>query len=209
MTDDAMQFGAVAPGENHIELATGVYPNGVYLDLAAPDPADISLEAIAHGLSHTCRFAGQTRRFYSVAEHAVLVADRLAATGHDVLTQLTGLHHDDSEAFIGDVTRPLKALLPGYAKLEYQVGVAIHEALSLPLITVEQQQAVKDADDWALACEAFYLLPSRGRTWFCWGLYDHEDPGVEWAPHLGSTAQVARELYLERHQQLTERRRAA
>jgi hypothetical protein len=39
---------AFAPGQYHIELATGRY-----LDLSAPDPAAITLEDVAHGLSHT------------------------------------------------------------------------------------------------------------------------------------------------------------
>lgn len=138
-------FGAFVPGEHHIELATGEY-----LDLAAPDPDRITVDAVAHGLSHVCRFAGQASRFYSVAEHAALVATKLRADGHPAEVQLAGLHHDDAEAFLGDVTRPLKALLPGYRDLEVQVGYAVRQALGLPDPDLETVAAVKAADDWAI-----------------------------------------------------------
>jgi hypothetical protein len=94
-------FGAFVPGEYHIELATGRY-----LDLADPRAEVITVGAVAHGLSHTCRFAGQSERFYSVAEHACLVAARLESAGAPDRVVYAGLHHDDSEAFIGELLRP-------------------------------------------------------------------------------------------------------
>lgn len=188
-------FGAFVPGEHHIELVTGEY-----LDLAAPDPDRITIDAVAHGLSNTCRFAGQARRFYSVAEHAVLVQSKLRAEGATTAAQLAGLHHDDAEAFIGDVTRPLKALLPGYRNLELQIDYAIRQALGLPDPDADTTHLVKLADDWALSCESHHLLPSKGRTWFCAGLYDPEarDP-IGWTDMLGLSPERARDLYIQRH----------
>lgn len=152
--------------DTEIELASGVY-----LDLASPRPV-MTLGDVAHGLSHCCRFAGQARRFYSVAEHAVVVAERLRSQGAPDRVVLAGLHHDDSEAFIGDVTRPLKSLLPTYRDLEDALMAAIAEALRLPQIEVDERAMVKEADDWALSAEAFWLMPSRGAGWVCDGLYD-------------------------------------
>jgi hypothetical protein len=197
MTKIPATFGAFVPGEHHIELATGSY-----LNLSAPDPQDITLEAIAHGLSQVCRFAGQTWRFYSVAEHACLVAAKLEADGAPPHVVCAGLHHDDSEAFIGDVTRPLKALLPGYADLEVAVSRAIEEALWLdPLTDVDECAQVKAADDWALSCEAYHLLPSRGSTWFCAGMYD---PHVAYDlafpyDQLGQSPERAEALWMRWH----------
>lgn len=165
--ESGVDFGAFVPGAHHIELV-----DGHYLDLAAPDPSLITPEVIAHGLAHVCRFAGQARRFYSVAEHAVLVAERLMELRQPPPVVFAGLHHDDSEAFIGDVTRPLKALLPGYADLERRLSAVIEGALGLPPLGAEARAVVKGADDWALSCEAHYLLPSQGTTWFCAGLFD-------------------------------------
>lgn len=193
-------FGNV--GLHCIELASGDY-----LDLADPHQGSISLGSIAHGLAHTCRFAGQSERFYSVAEHACLVAAKLEGEGAMERVVFAGLHHDDAEAFIGDVTRPLKSLLPGYAKLEARVTREIAEALGLPLLSAQQRAQIKAADDWALSCEAYYLLPSRGKTWFCEGVYD---PAVAYDiafPYdtLGQPPERARELYAHWHNRLVGR----
>ncbi len=47
---------------------------GKRLDLSPPDPSQIDIEDIAHGLSLLCRFNGQCTNFYSVAEHSVHVS---------------------------------------------------------------------------------------------------------------------------------------
>lgn len=160
------------PGKYHIELNSGAY-----LDLAKPSPV-MTLDDVAHGLSHVCRFAGQTNRFYSVAEHACIVADKLRHEGRTPRVIFGGLHHDDTEAFLGDVTRPLKLLLRDYADLEATMAMVIAEALQLPFLSDEEEALVKAADDWALAVEAYKLLPSMGESWFCEGLFT--------PPHFGS-----------------------
>jgi hypothetical protein len=123
---------AVIPGPHHIELASGRF-----LDLSHPDASAIALEDVAWGLSHTCRFAGQCRSLYSVAEHALLVASRLEALGHDPAVCIAGLHHDDAEAFVGDVTQPLKHLLREYRAIEASVFAAVIEALDLDALAFD------------------------------------------------------------------------
>ncbi len=158
-------------GPHVIELVSGGK-----LDLTKPDPDAIVLSDIAHALSYTCRFAGHTSRFYSVAEHAVLVAIRLADTGCSPATQLLGLHHDDSEAYLGDIPRPLKSLLGSrYRDLEINMQRAVYDALGLHPPTGEQALAIHEADNWALAAEAHSLMPSKGVGWFCDGLFDPGD----------------------------------
>lgn len=51
--------------------------NGKRLDLSPPNPDQINIEDIAHGLSMLCRFNGQCTRFYSVAEHSVHVSHEI------------------------------------------------------------------------------------------------------------------------------------
>lgn len=187
------------PGPHHIELGSGAY-----LDLSDPRPQHIELEDVARGLARTCRFAGHTRRFYSVAEHAVLVADYLEARGASVVAQLCGLHHDDHEAFVGDVTRPLKAMLPDYPALADRVQEAVEQALGIPnAFALNLHRQVRVADDWALAAEAWHLLPSRGATWPTASLYEGTDArlglGVEWERPLGLGPDRAEVLFLERH----------
>lgn len=154
-------WSAHVPGPHEIETYTGKY-----VDLEHPQAHQIDLESVARGLSNTCRYNGQVQ-FYSVAEHAVMVARRLERQGHDAWTQLAGLHHDDAEAFLGDVTRPLKSLFqPLYGDLTERMDRAITQALRLPFGHREfDDPRVKDADNWALFIEADHLLPSRGKHW--------------------------------------------
>lgn len=189
------RFGAIVPGAHHIELASGRF-----LDLADPCADDITLEDVAHGLSNTCRFAGQSSRFYSVAEHALLCAAYVRATGGSPSTRLAALHHDDHEAYMGDVTRPLKALMPGYSAMAERLQAVIAVALGLPAIY--GRAAVKVADDWALSAEAYYLVPSKGSTWFCAGYFEEALPVVPWVDQLGLSPASARVRWLREHARL-------
>lgn len=187
-------------GNHEIETASGRF-----VDVRNPDPDTIVLEDIAHHLAHICRFTGACSRFYSVAEHAVLVADRLVELGAHPRVALAGLHHDDAEAYLNDVARPLKGLLhPAYRDLTIDMDAAITRALGIETLLPgpEAASAIRAADEWALAAEAYHLLPSRGAGWFCHGLYDASAPGP--ARHgLGVDTGIAFDAYLNRHRQLT------
>lgn len=99
--------------------------SGKYLDLINPQPDQITLEDIARGLSHICRFGGQVPRFYSVAEHCLWARYRAAAENLPEGAMLACLFHDAAEAFIGDVVKPLKVMLTGYAEVEERLQEAI------------------------------------------------------------------------------------
>lgn len=83
-----------------------------------PDPEAIVIEDIAHALSHICRYTGHTREFYSVAEHSIRVS-KMVEEKYGRAYALEGLMHDASEAYITDVSKPLKMLLgEPYKRLE-------------------------------------------------------------------------------------------
>lgn len=72
---------------------------------------------IAFALSHINRFTGHAG-VYSVAEHCVLCAD-MALVYHPGGDPLSALLHDAPEAWLGDVSAPLKSMIgPEYAELE-------------------------------------------------------------------------------------------
>lgn len=120
-----------------------------------PKPEEVFIEDIAHSLSMQCRYAGHCLRFYSVAEHSVLIARHLAAkTAAEVA--LWGLLHDASEAYLIDVPRPVKPYLTGYKVAEARVMAAVTLRFELGL---DMPDEVHDADERIIADELANLVP--------------------------------------------------
>jgi hypothetical protein len=193
-------------GQFEIETYTGRF-----VDTCAPESSTICVEDIAHALAQTCRYGGHSKVFFSVAEHAVFVSRRLERQGAPIRTQIAGLHHDDAEAFLGDIPRPLKPLLgEGYKSLSDAMDRAIVQALVLPAGTVAlyHDDAVRLADSWSLFIEAQALLPSRGRKWGITAYNRAELPSRFVTPDywLGGLGPADAEFgYLSRHTDLMER----
>lgn len=134
-----------------------------------PRPGDVDVKVIAHALARTNRFNGHTTTSYSVAQHAVMVS-------HNVPKQyaMFALHHDSSEAYLGDVTSPLKRLIRDvYEPIEHRLMRAIANRY-LFLEQYESKRAnvvVKTADIEALLTEARDLTLS-GFVWFAQDEWD-------------------------------------
>lgn len=138
-------------GANSITLHSGRL-----FDFERPEANEITLEDIAHGLSHVCRYAGHCSDFYSVAEHSVLVS--LVARK----SPLAALLHDAAEAFLGDVASPLKRLLPDYRALEKRVEQAVFSRFGLGWPMPEE---VKHADQSVMSAELQVLMPAGTNDW--------------------------------------------
>jgi hypothetical protein len=153
---------AAIHGERNPGIGT---QSGVIVDFENPGGSDLRAEDVAHGLANTCRFGGQCDPFYSVAEHAVFVADLLRAAGAGDELVLAGLHHDDAEAYIGDIPRPLKPHLgKPWADLEWAWDRAIEAVAGLDSGST-MAVAVKEADNFAVAYEAVRLIPIEQWGW--------------------------------------------
>lgn len=127
---------------------------GIEVDLAAPHDAEIRVEDVAHALARVSRFGGHYPHedFFSVARHSLAVEAILAHEGAPYQTRLAGLLHDASEAYLGDVVRPLKRLLPEYVVIERAWQSAIEKTFGLPPYSLSWAD-VKRADEIALAWE--------------------------------------------------------
>ncbi len=163
----------------------------------APRMEDIHIEDIAHALANQCRFAGHTKRFYSVAEHCWLVSC-VVPEEH----ALQGLLHDASEAFLVDVPSPVKhsPQMRGYREAESRLQRLIYTRFG---VDPNEHKEVKLADMRVLVTEARDLMSPQHPEWAKykagWG-----EP-LPWVIDPMTPGQ-ARELYLSRYYDLTGKR---
>jgi hypothetical protein len=128
-----------------------------------PKPDQICLEDIAHGLAHKCRYNGQSL-FYSVAEHCVHMADWClwGPKGADYkLLALQALMHDAAEAYLPDVTSPIKVLFPDFERHEEKLLAVIFEALGIPRIHPSAAKVIKSIDKRIILNERARVLPNH------------------------------------------------
>jgi len=101
------------------------------------------------------------------AEHSILVSD--TAEGFE----FEALMHDAAEAFLGDITRPLKQMLPEYKRIEADVERAIldrsrqrgtssrrSKQADLRVLAAEQRQIMPEGTDGWCAARRSSQLPS-------------------------------------------------
>lgn len=118
---------------------------------------DVDIEDIAHGLAYQCRFNGQTSSFYSVAQHSLLVASIVPEC-----LRLPALLHDAAEAYLGDIVKPLKMLVPQFSVIEKQVAAIISQRFAVYECDHPQ---IKIADLVLLATEKRDLMPNSVESW--------------------------------------------
>lgn len=132
----------------------------------SPRPENIVFKDIAHSLSNVCRFNGHSRTFYSVAQHSVHVSSLLMERD----LKLWGLFHDAAEAYLSDIPKPTKALLPQFTAMEDRVLKAVAVRFDLPWPIPDE---VEQADLIALATEKRDLM---GVSPALWNLNVEPDP---------------------------------
>lgn len=152
-----------------------------------PRPEDVDIRDIAHALSLTCRYGGHALRFYSVAEHSVLLSRAVPPA-----LAPWALLHDAAEAYLTDVPRPVKPALAGFAAVEARILTAIAVALGLNPLTVPPE--VKLADTRIVEDERLQVMAPPARPW---------------APNVGLGVMVrfwspreAEAAFLDRHDEL-------
>jgi hypothetical protein len=130
-----------------------------------PSVQDVHLEDIAHALSMKCRYAGHGAKFYSIAEHSVLLAqavDKGYVPGIRRDLQRQALLHDAAEAYLADIPRPVKNSIRQWALVESEVEEVICRALG---VSLPFSLNIKSLDFRILHNEKKVLFPNSPNVW--------------------------------------------
>ena len=131
--------------------------SGVSFSPLSPCEKDIDPRDIAHALSYMCRANGHFKSFYSVAQHCLACEKEASQRGHSREIRLACLLHDASEAFISDITRPVKRQLTEYKAIEKRLQDVIYRRFGLDPDDDEVMSAVAAIDDAMLYHEFLTL----------------------------------------------------
>lgn len=165
--------------------------SGKFFDILKPEEHNFEIEEIATALSNLCRYTGHVNTFYSVAEHSVLVS-RIVPERY----ALAGLLHDASEAYLGDVSSPLKKLLPEYKAIENRVQQAI--ATSFGLGDDLNHSSVHEADKRMYWQERQSVADNgvRDKLW-------HQDlRATRKVEAMGMSPMMARRMFMKRYKEI-------
>ena len=161
----------------------------------SPRQEDIDIIDIAHHLSLINRFTGATLEPYSVAEHSVRLSYLVKPEN-----ALWGLLHDASEAYLSDMSRPVKhetEIGKVYCEIEARVMEAICQKFGLASTEPEE---IKLADNIMVMTEKRDLLKNN---------LNHPDWGIDAEPLRNHyihpvTWRNAKSWFLKRYQELTD-----
>ncbi len=124
------------------------------LDPCNPTVDQIRIRDIARGLSTSMRYRGHTVRPYSVAEHSVilsLIVPQIYAR--------QALMHDASEAYLGDVLRPLKYMpfMAPFRVMELGLDAIVRERFGI-VSTFDSRTTIKSLELRLVSTEITQLI---------------------------------------------------
>lgn len=127
--------------------------SGQYISIQSPDWLKVYVADIAVGLSREPRFAGHTKKFYSVAEHSIWCMEKAQELyPENISLPFQCLLHDAHEAYLKDIPSPIKCELSNYKELAELHQAAIHQRYNVR-ITHNNKKLVKEIDRMALEWE--------------------------------------------------------
>lgn len=130
----------------------------IRFDPTEPNHQNIRIKDIAHALSLLCRANGHFDHFFSVAQHSINCTHEARARGYSQKVQLLCLLHDASEAYLSDITRPVKERLSEYLLFENRLQSKIYSKYIEAPLTAAEMLEVKNVDDAMLYHEFFSLM---------------------------------------------------
>ena len=157
-----------------------------------PRPEEVEIDVIAHHLAMKCRWAGAVREFYSVAEHSFWCSTLVPPED-----ALDALLHDASEAYNGDLIRPMKydpSFAEPFMRIERlsEIAIALRFQIGHP-----RPPSVKAADDAMGAAERDQLITHHGE----WTGINYPVPPAPvtvecWSPRIAKVKFLTRYAWL-------------
>lgn len=166
--------------------------SGRHVNLLHPDPSLIAIDDIAAALSRVARFVGHTQRTYTVAEHLLLGVEFCTPAA-----RLRWFSHDFTEAYLGDVSGPLKNVpaMRWYRDLEAKWDRAIRDRFGIPT-SPSIAREVRAVDQRMLATEMRDLKGVRPLS------TDPHQPFALQLPAAEPHAELLRERFLAKFEEL-------
>lgn len=133
----------------------------IHMDPFAPKPEDFCIADIAHALSLMTRANGHFPIFYSVGQHCIACCKEAAARGYPPRLSLACLLHDAGEAYLSDLTRPVKQHLDAYCAAEERLLDLLYARFLGAALSPQEKQAVAKIDDTMLYYEFLEMTGER------------------------------------------------
>lgn len=201
-----------------VELRRGKYmhtSNGKKYWPMDPRPEEVHIEVVAHHLATRARYNGATQHptneeliLYSVAEHSVYVSRYIEEVLGKPEYALEGLLHDGSEAYNGDLIRPLK--YDPIFRSPFQAVEELNETAGASRFSLiyPYPKEVKIADEAVTNAEIAQIVPKDPNQDFTVGKL-HDDTNM--APYEIQMLLpfAAKKLFLARFEELMQRRKKA
>lgn len=132
--------------------------SGQVLDLNFIKHNDVRIKDIAHSLSFQCRFNGHTKRFYSVAEHSLVLRDLVQEESgiQNLNRRMAAILHDAAECYLGDITKPVRDRFYIGESIEDQILENIFDAFEVPFSSLDEELKAMDND--LCIVEGFFLI---------------------------------------------------
>jgi hypothetical protein len=150
--------------------------SGRRFHLRDPRPEDFRPEDVAHNLAGINRYTGASR--YSVAQHCVVAARCAEKFYPDVaLLPAAMLVHDVAESAYGDMSSPLKSLVPDYRELEGKADRAVERRFRINFTT---WPIVKEIDDRMWLTESRRLFGEAAKEDYSGPLTPFDAAPLDW-----------------------------
>lgn len=148
------------PGKVFVKDGHMITRSGELIDLFNPNPSQIHIEDIAHGLSNICRWNGQTGEFFSVAQHTILGTARCPDN-----RKAQWLLHDAEEAYFGDIIKPVKNLFPELEEAADNMRQIIYRKFNIEYI---YDDVIRHIDKAMLDWDWNNLIGENYKPGLCW-----------------------------------------